>query len=61
MKGFGRACQFAALVILPVAMLFQLGGGNGEFFGVNHLVYALVFGVILFCVGRLVEGYAAQA
>lgn len=59
MRLIGRGLQFLALVLLPVAVLAQLGGNNGQLFGVNHLVYALVIGVVLFCVGKLIEGGAA--
>lgn len=60
MKLFGRGLQFLALVLLPVASLAQLGGGNARLFGVSHLVFALAIGVVLFCIGKMIEGYAAK-
>ena len=56
MKSFGRILQFAALTILPVAMIVQLGGALRP----AQLLVALVFGVAIFYLGRMIEGYAAD-
>ncbi len=46
-----------ALILLPVGIYLQLAFGNGRLFGVNHLVYILVAGVCLFCIGRIFQQY----
>lgn len=58
MRAIGRFMQFAGLVVLPLAMLLELTGGLERSFGVSEMVIMLVFGVAIFGVGRLVEGYA---
>jgi hypothetical protein len=50
--------QVAALIALPVAMVLELSDALGREFHVSQMVYMLIFGVILFSVGRLLEGYA---
>ena len=55
MRALGRFLQFAALLMLPLAMVVQL-------FGVlrpAQLLVALVFGVAAFYLGRVIEGYSA--
>ena len=55
--------QVAGLVILPVAMLMQLTGGirapTGSF-TVSAMLIMMVGGVVLFLLGRIVEGYGGQ-
>ncbi|QDU93422.1 hypothetical protein [Lignipirellula cremea] len=53
----GRYLQAAALILLPIGMLLNLTGNSGEFFGVNHMVYLLAFGIALFCMGRILENH----
>lgn len=60
MKTFGRLLQQLALLILPIAILLELTGGLARSFGVADLLKALIFSIILFVVGRLVEGYAVK-
>ena len=55
MRAFGRFLQFAALLILPAAMVVQLGGGLRP----AQLLVALVFGIAVFYFGRMIEGYFA--
>ena len=55
MRALGKLLQFAALVMLPIAMVVQLFGGLGP----AQLLVALVFGVAAFYLGRMIEGYSA--
>jgi len=66
--------QIVGLVILPVAIVLQLifddpdtneseleRTGQDVFgFGVDGLLVAMIFGVCVFTVGRIVEGYATK-
>ena len=66
--------QMAGLVILPVAILLQLifddpdtnqseleRTGQDVFgFGVDGLLVAMIFGVCVFYLGRMIEGYTSQ-
>lgn len=75
MRMFGKLMQVSGLVILPIAIMFQLvfddpqGNSNelerpgaGVFgFGVDGLLISMVFGVCLFALGRFVEGYAGDS
>ena len=65
--------QMAGLVILPVAILLQLifddpdtnqseleRTGQDVFgFGVDGLLVAMIFGVCVFYLGRMIEGYTS--
>lgn len=67
--------QMAGLVILPVAILLQLifddpdtnqseleRTGQDVFgFGVDGLLVAMIFGVCVFYLGRMIEGYTSQS
>ena len=59
MKTIGKVLQQLALVILPIAIVLELTGGMARSFGVADLLKALIFSVILFWIGRLIEGYAS--
>lgn len=66
--------QMAGLVILPAAILLQLifddpdtnqseleRTGQDVFgFGVDGLLVAMIFGVCVFYLGRMIEGYTSQ-
>ena len=68
----GKLMQIVGLVILPAAIVLQLifddpdtneseleRTGQDVFgFGVDGLLVAMIFGVCVFYVGRMVEGYA---
>jgi hypothetical protein len=58
MRVFGRALQFVALALLPLAMVMELTGGLGRRFGVSDMVVMLGYGVLLFLLGRALEMYA---
>jgi len=60
MAVLGRLIQILALLLLPIAMLMELTHFLGREFGVADLLIMLIFGLVLFYVGRLIEGYAAR-
>ena len=61
MRNFGKLLQVAGLVLLPVSMMMQLTSGirapTGGF-SVSVMLLLMVFGVGLFALGRLIEGFA---
>ena len=61
MRTLGKSLQVAGLVILPFAMVMQVTGGirapTGGF-TVSAMLLLMLFGVALFGVGRVLEGYA---
>jgi hypothetical protein len=61
LRSFGKLMQLAGLVILPVAMLLQLSAGmraaTGSF-SVSAMLLLMIFGAVLFVLGRYIEGYA---
>ena len=61
LRSFGKLMQLAGLVVLPVAMLLQLSSGmrapTGTF-SVSAMLVLMVFGAVLFLLGRYIEGYA---
>ena len=58
MRYFGRMMQILALVLLPLAMIFELTGLLGRSFGLSEMLIMLVFGISAFLIGRILEGYA---
>ena len=58
MKSIGRLMQIAALVCLPLSMILEMTGALGRAFGLNEMLIMLVFGVLLFAAGRMIEGHA---
>ncbi len=60
MRTFGKLLQVAGLVILPLAMVMQVTGGirapTGGF-SVSAMLLLMLFGVLLFSCGRIVEAY----
>jgi hypothetical protein len=61
MQTLGKLMQVAGLVLLPAAMMMQLTAGvraqTGGGFSVSAMLLLMVFGVILFSTGRILEGY----
>lgn len=53
----GRLLQFAALVILPLAMLSQLSGS----ISLGVMLRFLFAGVVLFTIGYLLQRYSGGA
>jgi len=57
-RSFGRFLQLIGLVILPIFIVLELTGLLNRDSGIADLLLAMVFGLSLFYVGRIVEGYA---
>ena len=57
MRTLGRALQMLALTLLPLAVVLELTGGLARSFGLADMLIMLVFGILAFCLGRLLEGY----
>jgi hypothetical protein len=57
LRQIGKLMQVAALVLLPVAMLMQITSGMRAN-SVSAMLLLLLFGIGLFGVGRVVEGFA---
>lgn len=60
MKVIGKKMQVLGLVLLPLGMVLDLLGGSDPLrpFGVSQMVFMLGFGVALFFLGRIIEGYS---
>jgi hypothetical protein len=61
MRSLGKWMQLAGLTLLPVAMVMQLTGGLRAPTGgvsVSVMLLMMVGGVVLFVLGRFVEGYS---
>ena len=70
----GKLMQIAGLIILPAAIVLQLifddpdtneseleRAGQDVFgFGVDGLLVAMIFGISVFYLGRIVEGYVVK-
>ena len=61
LRFLGKFMQLAGMIVLPVAMLLQLTSGmrapTGTF-SVSAMLLLMVFGAVLFVLGRYIEGYA---
>jgi hypothetical protein len=61
MRTFGKLLQVAGLVLLPASMMMQITGGvrapTGGGFTVSAMLLLMVFGVVIFSCGRILEGY----
>jgi hypothetical protein len=64
MRTFGKLLQVAGLILLPLSMMMQLTGGirasTGGGFSVSAMLLLMVLGVVLFSVGRILEGHAQR-
>jgi len=58
MSFLGRSLQLFALSVLPLAMVLELTDALGRSFGLSEMLIMLVFGVIAFWLGRLLEGFS---
>jgi hypothetical protein len=62
MRTIGKMLQVAGLVALPVAILMQATQGvrapTGAGFTVSAMLLLMVLGVVLFAMGRLIEGHS---
>ncbi len=60
MRRVGKFLQLAALILLPLSMMLELTDALGRSFGLSQMLIMLVFGVLLFVLGRYIEGYAGE-
>lgn len=61
LRSFGKFLQLLALVILPIAMVIQLARemrATTEVTNLSVMLIFLVFGAVMFALGRVIEGYA---
>ncbi len=58
MRQIGKLLQVAALVLLPASMLMQMTSAMRA--NVSVMLLMLLFGIALFGIGRVVEGYAGK-
>ena len=51
--------QVLGMIILPIGMLMELSGEFGQniIVGVNDMLVMMCFGIALFGLGRILEGY----
>jgi len=59
MQLLGRLFQYAGLIVLPLAIILELGKVLGRSFGLSQMLVMMVFGVCIFYCGRYLEGFAA--
>jgi hypothetical protein len=57
MKALGRILQIIGLIILPLSMLLELTDMLGRPFGVSDMLIMLIFGVVIFSMGRLLQRF----
>jgi hypothetical protein len=62
MRTLGKLFQVIGLVLLPVSMMLQVTTGSraatGAGFTVSTMLLMMLFGVAIFAIGRVLEGYA---
>jgi len=57
-RSIGRLLQIIGLVLLPLFIVLELSNKLGRDTGVAELLLAMVFGLGLFYIGRIAEGFA---
>ena len=62
MKSLGRTMQVLGMIILPIGMLMELSGELEQniIAGVNDMLIMMCFGIALFGLGRILEGYGSR-
>ncbi len=55
----GKTLQILGLILLPLSMYLEVGGGLSSDHGIS-MVIMLIVGVILFVLGRFIEGYGGR-
>lgn len=65
MRQLGKSLQVIGLIVLPLAIYFELSGGMGrsgvgESFSLANMLKMSLFGVTCFVLGYMVEGYARK-
>ena len=60
MRIIGRGLQILALMLLPLAVILEVSDVLGRPFGVADMLLMLLYGVVAFLLGRMLEGYATS-
>ncbi len=62
MRSLGRTMQVLGMIILPIGMLMELSGELEQniIAGVNDMLIMMCFGIALFGLGRILEGYGSR-
>lgn len=60
MGALGKFLQVLGLALLPLSIILDLLGGSDPIrpFGVSQMVLMLGFGMAIFYIGRILEGYS---
>lgn len=58
-RNLGKLMQVVALLVLPASMIMELTAELRSS-NLSVMLMLLVFGIALFCVGRMVEGFGMQ-
>ena len=60
MGAFGKFLQVLGLALLPLSVILDLLGGSDPLrpFGVSQMILMLGFGMAIFYIGRILEGYS---
>lgn len=58
MKSLGKGLQILGLVTLPVACMMEMQFGSLGRGSVANMLLLMIGGVIVFVLGRFIEGYA---
>jgi len=56
MRQLGRILQHLGLILLPLGIIFELFG----VVSLGQMLLAVVPGICLFAIGRLIEGYGGE-
>ena len=57
-RTIGKAMQVLALMLLPASMVMQITS-QMRANSLSVMLLMMLFGIALFCVGRMVEGYGS--
>ncbi|HIF31743.1 MAG: hypothetical protein ABGX07_07105 [Pirellulaceae bacterium] len=57
MVRLGKLLQLIAMVMLPLAMFLEINKSLAKEFYLADMTLMLLFGVVLFGLGRVIEGY----
>ena len=60
MRALGRFLQLVGFVALPLGMVLEMSKALGRAFGLSQMIWMLLFGVIAFYLGRMIEGIANE-
>ena len=60
MRPVGKLMQLIGLVMLPLAMVMEMTGALPRRLPIAGMLIMMVFGFVIFQLGRYVEGYASR-